>query len=203
MSTTSATAALVARDHIPSNIADLSNCMFLFVLTRDDGTLFDVSSILEEDIIEICIWLGHTHPEGVFQDSTIETVMLFHTTDELQIAMHGTMKASMLHDEAIRVKSSPPSANHVRCYMAVVGEPSGTQPPPSDGEEEHHLSPSNTHPGGRTPHHLQANFGDLVDNELCQLMEDLHWEVALPRAEHTPQKPPTNTLGKSWRKWGS
>ena len=63
--------------------------MCLFGLTRGDGTPFNASSIQEEDIIEICIQLGHTHPEGVLWYSTIEPVMLFHTTDELQIAVHG------------------------------------------------------------------------------------------------------------------
>ena len=106
--------------------------------------------------------------------------MLFHTVDELQVTMHGVVKASMLHNKAIRVKTSPPSATHVRAYMVVVGgEPSGTHPPSSDREEEPHLSLSNPHPGGRTQQHLQADLGDLVDNELHQFMEDLHQEVAL------------------------
>ena len=83
MPTTYAMTASVARDHIPSDISDLSNHMCLFVLTRGDGTLFNASSILEEDVIEICILLGHTHPEGVLRYSTIELVMVFHTVDEL------------------------------------------------------------------------------------------------------------------------
>ena len=144
MSTTSTTTAPAARDCIPSDVADLSNCMCLFILTRGDDTPFDASSILEEDIIEICIQLGHTHPEGVLQYFAIESVVLFHTTVGLPMTTHGVMKASMLHDEAIRIRTSPSSATHVRAYIAVVGgEPSGTQPPPSDGEEEPHLSPSN------------------------------------------------------------
>ena len=65
MSTTFVATALVARDCIPSDVADLSNHICLFVLTKDDGTPFDASSILEEYIIEICIWFWHTHPEGV------------------------------------------------------------------------------------------------------------------------------------------
>ena len=120
MSTTSAMTASVARDHIPSNIADLSNHMCIFILTRGDGTLFDASSILEEDIIKICVRLGHTHPEGVLQYSAIESVMLFHTMDKLQIAVCGVVKALTLHDEAIRVRTSPPSATHMRAYVAVV-----------------------------------------------------------------------------------
>ena len=53
--------------------------------------------------------------------------MLFHTTDKLEIMASGVVKSSMLHDEAIKVWTSPPSATHVWAYMAVVnGEPFGT-----------------------------------------------------------------------------
>ena len=87
--------------------------------------------------------------------------------NELQVAAHGVMKALTLHDKAIRFRTSPPSATHVRASVAVVnGEPSSTQPPTPNGEEEPHLSPSNPHLGGRTPHQLQANLGDLADDEL-------------------------------------
>ena len=59
-------------------------------------------------------------------------------------------------------------------YMAMLTrEPSGTQPLPSDGEEQPHLSPSNPHLGGRTPQNLQVNLWDLTDDELWQLMEEL------------------------------
>ena len=155
MSTTPATTASAARDHIPSDISNLSNCMCLFILTRGNGTPFDGSSVLEDDVIEICIWLGHTHPEGVLWYSAIESLMLFHTMDELQVVVHGVVKAMMLHDESIRVRTSPPSATHVRAYIvAVNGEPSGIQPPPSDGEDESHLPLSNPLLGGTTPQHL-------------------------------------------------
>ena len=101
-----------------------------FILTRGDGTPFNASSILEEDVVEICIQLGHTHPKGVLWYSAIKSVMLFHTADKLQVTACGVVKASSLHKEAIRVWTSPPSATHVRTYMAVVnGEPSSTQPP--------------------------------------------------------------------------
>ena len=203
ISTTSTTTASVTRDHIPSDIADLSNHLCIFILTKSDDTLFNASSILEEDVIEICIWFGYTHPGGVHWYSTTKSVMLFHTMDKLQIAAHGVMKASMLQEEAIRVKTFPPSAAHMHAYIAAVnGEPSGAQPPPSDEEEEPHSSLSNPHPGGRTPQHLQANLGDLADNELWQLMEDLHGEVALWELNMLPRNP-TNTLAQSCRKWGS
>ena len=114
--------------------------MCLFVLTKGDSTPFNASSILEEDIVEVCIWFGHTHPEEVLLYSAIQSVMLFHTMDELQITAHGFMKTLMLCSEAIKVRTSPPSATHMRVYMAAVNwGPSGTQPPPSYREEEPHF----------------------------------------------------------------
>ena len=155
--------------------------MCILILTRGDDTLFDASSIQEEDIIEICIWLGHTHPEGVLWYSAIKLVMLFHSTDKLQVMAHGVIKAMMMwHKEAIRVRTSLPFATHVRAYMAVVnGEPSGMQSSTPDREGEPQLSPCDPYLGGRTLHQLQVNLGDLADDELQQLMEDLCWEVAL------------------------
>ena len=149
----------------------------------------------EEDIIKICTWLEHIHPKGVLQYSSIELVIIFHTTDKLQVTACGVVKASMLHEEAIRVRTSP-SATHVRAYMVVVnGEPSGTQPPTSKGEEEPKLSPSNPHPGGRTPHQLQAYLRDLADDELKQLMEDLGWEVILRELKGPPRDSPLTPWG--------
>ena len=50
----------------------------------------DASSISEEDIMEICIKKGHTHPVGVLCYSAMESVILFCTTDEL---MHASCAA--------------------------------------------------------------------------------------------------------------
>ena len=200
---TSTMTTSVARDHIPSNVAGLSNHMCIFVSTRGDGTLFNASSIMEEDVIKICIRLGHTHSERVLQYFTIKLVVLFHTADKLQIMECGVMRALMLHDKAIKARTSPLSATHVRTYMAVVnGDPSGTQCPPSNGEEEPHSSPSDPHPGGRTLQQLQANHRDLADDELQQLMEDLCQEVTLWKL-NAPPDTPFNTLRKTCRKWGS
>ena len=108
----------------------------------------------------------------------------------------GVIKAITLHEEAIRVRTSPPSATHVRAYIAVVyGELSGAQPLTSDGEEEPQLSHSDPNPGGRTPHQLQANLGDLADDELWWLMEDLCWKVTLSEL-NTPLETHCQHLGE-------
>ena len=85
-----------------------------------------------------------------------------------------------LHEEAIKIRTSPPSATHIRAYMVVVGgEPSGSHHPTPDREGNLQHSPCDCHLGGSTPCQLQASLGDLADDKLWQLMEDLYWEVTL------------------------
>ena len=43
----------------------------------------DASSILEEDIVGICVQKSHTHPLGVLQYLAAESVILFGTTEDL------------------------------------------------------------------------------------------------------------------------
>ena len=86
MSTTSSATAS-GRDHdVPSGEVVFKNKMCLVMLTRRDGTPMDASSVTEEEIIEICITMGHIHPLGVLHYSTMESVVLFRLTDELQCA---------------------------------------------------------------------------------------------------------------------
>ena len=102
MSTTSTVTTLVAQDQTPSNEVDLLNSVCILVLTRGDGTPFDDASIQEEDMIEICLWLGHTHPRGVLWYSVVKLVMLFHCADEMLVILHGVIKAMILHKESIK-----------------------------------------------------------------------------------------------------
>ena len=110
------------------------------------------------------------------------------------------VKAMVLCEEAIAVRASPPSATHMRAYMATVGgEPSRTQPPSSEGEEELQLPAGNPNPGGGTLQHLQADCCNLTDDEL--------WRISTGRSHSVswmhPQKPPTNAFGKPTRIWRS
>ena len=59
--------------------------MYLFILTRKDGTPFDVTSVSEEDIVEMCTRLGHTHPMGVLCYLVMELVALFHSREDMQL----------------------------------------------------------------------------------------------------------------------
>ena len=59
----------------------------------------------------------------------------------------------------------------------------GEEPPPF---------PNDPHLGWRTACQLQANIRDFGDAQLWQLMENLHWEVALRELKTPPREPPLN-----------
>ena len=81
---TSSSATASSRDQVPSDNPHLKTKICKFIVTRKDGTPVSVTSVSEEDIIEICVTLGHTHPLGVLRYSAMESVALFHTTEEMQ-----------------------------------------------------------------------------------------------------------------------
>ena len=117
---------------------------------------------------------------GVLCYSAMELVILFGSADEMQFTTCRAIKASVLCEEAIAVRASTPSKAHIRAYITTVdGESSGTQDPSLEGEGEPHSPAENPHPGGETLHYLQADLSDLADQELHQLLEDLHKEVTL------------------------
>ena len=169
MSITSSTTASRDRD-VPSAKVVFRDKLCLHITRRDD-TLMDVSSISEEDIIEICVMKGHTHPLGVLHYSATESVGLFHSPDELQQATHGIIKTTEFQGEAIIVRAMAPLEAHVTVYIAM----SNTNP--SNGERELHTHPQQTPLSGGTPCHLQAELGDLANHELHQLMQDLIQEI--------------------------
>ena len=139
MSNTSS-ATTSARDQVPFDDTNLQKCMCILTLMKRDGTPFDVTSILEKDIVKICIRLGYTHPMGVLYYSAIESVILFQSVNEMQHATCRAIKAMVLCEEAIAIRASTPSKTHMRAYMtAVDGKPPQTQTLPLEGNHTHPL----------------------------------------------------------------
>ena len=62
---TSSSATALGRDPVPTNDSTLKARMCVFIVMHKDGTLFDVTSVTDEDIVQICMTLGHIHPLGV------------------------------------------------------------------------------------------------------------------------------------------
>ena len=187
MSTTSSATASGRDCDVPSTEVIFKNKLCLVSLTRRDSTPMDASSVTEEDIIEICVTKGHTHPLGVLCYFGTESVILFHLTDELQCATCGIVKAMELQGEAITVQAMPPSEAHTKAYLVTLCLN------PSNGEGELHTPPQQTPPSRGKLHHLQAELGDLANHELHQLVEDLTQEIALHEVNVPPSSPPPNT----------
>ena len=187
MSTTSSATAS-GRDHVPSDESNLKSRICLFVITRKDGTPLNATSVTDEDIVEMCVKMGHTHPLDVLHYSAMDSVALFHSTEEMQHATHGAIKAMELWEEAIAIRAVAPSVTHVKAYiMTVHGDHSKPQSPPSEEEGEPHSPHDNSYPSGETLHCLQAELGNLPDHELHQLVEDLHQEITLCELNAPPE----------------
>ena len=104
---------------VPSTDIIFRDRLCLISIARRDGTPMDASSISEEDIIEICVKKGHAHPLGVLHYTAMESVILFHTTDELKHASCSIVEVMELQDDAITVKAMAPSEAHITAYTMV------------------------------------------------------------------------------------
>ena len=176
--------------------------MCVITLTKRDGTPFDVTSVQEEDIVEICVWLGYTHPLGVLHYTTSESIILFCSADEMQWATHRAVKAMELHKEVTVIRAAAPSATPVRAYMTVVG---GNLPKPY---LHHHrgnlicLQATQTRWGAQC--HLQAELGQPHWPWIASALGGSLPRGCTPWAECTPQKPTNKALqkpNKGWRSW--
>ena len=159
-------------------------------ITRRDGTLMDASSILEEDIIELCVKRGHTHPLGMLHYSAVESVVLFLTTDNLKCVIRAILPGdTKLHDEAITVKTMAPTEAHMSAYATVW------HAKPSKGGGRPCTPPQQTPTGGETLHCLHVELSDLNNHELHQLVTDLSQEFTCSVDWLCPPAAPSKWLG--------
>ena len=170
MSVTSSTTASGDWE-VPSHDSFFKDRLCMVSITRRDGTLMDASSISEEDIIEVCVKQGCTHPLGVLFYSPAESVVFFLTVDNLKCASCDITGETELHDEAITVRAMAPTEAHISAYAMVW------HVKPSKGSGRLHTPPQLTPPGGETLHHLHTELGDLNNHVLHQLMADLNQEL--------------------------
>ena len=173
---------------VPSAEVIFGDRLCLVSVARGDDTPMDASSISEEDVIKICIKKGHTHPLGVLRYSATESVVLFHSPDELQCTTHGIIKMTEFRGDPITVRAMAPLEANVTVYLVT------SHTHPSNREREPHMPPQQTPPSGGTLHHLQAELGDLANHELHQLMEDFMQEIA----QHKIHVPPSNPPPSKW-----
>ena len=116
---TSSSATALGTDPVQTDDPTLKARMCVFIIMQKDGTPFDVTSVMEEDIMQLCMTLGHTHPLGVLQFLATELVALFRMAEEMQCASHGAIKVMELHDKLIAVRTIAPSDHQLHTYKGI------------------------------------------------------------------------------------
>ena len=183
--TSSATAS---RDQEVPSPNSFQNRLLLITITRGDGTPMDASSILEEDIMEICIRRAHARPLGVLRYSMAESVILFGSLEDVDCAHRILLDVIELHDEAIMVQTMAPTEAHVSAFTTMWHSN------PTSGDGELHTPPQQSPPCEETLCRLHAQLGDLNDSELQQLVKDLSQEIM----QHGLTVPPSNPPPHDW-----
>ena len=75
--------ATVSRDWEVRSPDPLLDKLLVVSIAKRDGTPLDASSILEEDIVELCIGRAHTHPLGVLQYSVADLVVFLSSATDV------------------------------------------------------------------------------------------------------------------------
>ena len=107
MLTTSSATASVARDRVPFDETNLQTHMCILILMKRDGTLFNVTSVLEEDIIEIASSWDTLTPWVCSIIQWWNLTILFQLLDDMQCTTCRAITVMVLCEEAIAIKASP------------------------------------------------------------------------------------------------
>ena len=142
--------------------------LLVISITRGDGTPMDASSIMEEDIMEICIRRAHACPLGVLQYTAAELVVIFGSLEDVNCAHHTLPDVMELCNAAVMVWAMAPTEAHVAMFHIMW------QLNPTAGDGEPHTPPYQTPPSEETPCHLHAQLGDLNDSDSDSLLRISH-----------------------------
>ena len=110
----------------------------------------DASSIMEEDIMEICFRGAHTHPLGVLWYSAAESVILFGNLEDVNHAHCTLPDMTELCNEAITVWTMALTEVQVATFNTMW------HLNPTTGDGEPHTPPYQTPPNKETQCHLHA-----------------------------------------------
>ena len=175
--------ATVSQDWKVQSPDSLPDRLLVISITKRDGTLLDASSILEEDIVELCVRWVCTCPLGVLRYSVVDSVILFSIITDVNSTQHVLPDATEFRNEAIMTWTMAPAQAHVTAFIKMWHSN------PSAGEAELHTPPYRTPPNEETPRRLHAQPGDLNDHELQQLIRDLSQEIAQCESMAPPSYP--------------
>ena len=129
-------------------------------IAKRDGTLLDASSILEEDIVELCIGRAHTCPLGVLWYSTVDSVVFLSSATDVNRTQRALLDITEFGDESITIRTVAPTEVQITTFQAMWHSN------PMAGTGELHTPPYQTPPNEETPCRIHAQLGDLNDQEL-------------------------------------
>ena len=117
MSVTSS--ATVLRDREVQSPDPLPDKLLVVSIIKRDGTLLDASSILEEDIVELCIWRAHTRPLGVLRYSMADSVAFFNNVADVNHMQHALPDVTEFRDEAVMIWTMAPTEVQVTTFQTM------------------------------------------------------------------------------------
>ena len=159
MSVTSS--ATISRDREVQSPDPLPDKLLVVSIAKRDGTPLDASSILEEDIVELCIGRAHTHPLGVLRYSMrADSVVFLSSATDVNRTQCALLDITEFGDESIAIRTVAPTEVQITTFQVMWHSN------PTAGTGELHTPPYRTPPNEETPRHIHAQLGDLNDQEL-------------------------------------
>ena len=117
MSVTSS--ATVSRDQDVQSPASVQDKLLVVSITKRDGTPLDASSIMEDDIVGLCVRRVHTHPLGVLWYSVVDLVVLFSNITDVNCTQHVLVDVPEFCEEAVATRTKAPMQAHVTAFIEM------------------------------------------------------------------------------------
>ena len=165
MSVTSS--ATGSRDQEVQSPDPLPDKLLVVSIVKRDGTPLDASSISEEDIVELYVRRAHTRPLGMLWYSAADSVVFLNDATAVDRTQCALLDVTEFGDEAIAIRTMAPTEVQVTAFQTMWHLNT------TAGAGELHTPPYHTPPNKETPCRIHAQLGDLNDNELRQLVQDL------------------------------
>ena len=187
MSVTSS--ATVSRDREVQSPDSLQNRLLVVSITKRDGTPLDASSIMEEDIMELCVRRAHTRPLGVLWYSVADLVILSSNVTDVNCTQHVLLEVTEFCNEAVVTWIMALAQVHATAFIKMWHSN------PTAGEGNCILLPIEHLITRRHWHHIHVQLGDLNDHELWQLVRDLLQEIVQCMKQWHPPAIPLLEIG--------
>ena len=111
--------ATISRDLEVQSPDPLPDKLLVISISKRDGTPLDASSILEEDIVELCIGRAHTHPLGVLRYSAADSVVFLGSATDVSRTQRALLEVTEFGDESIAIRTMAPTEVQITVFQAM------------------------------------------------------------------------------------